>query len=95
MEADEACTLAQLKAIRKELIDPKIGEHRGRLVKTTGDGLLMEFGSVTDGVQGAIQIQEALAERNAAVPTNRRLQFRMGINLGEIITEGEDIYGTG
>ena len=95
MEADEAGTLAQLKSIRKELIDPKIAEHRGRLVKTTGDGLLMEFSSVTDGVQGAIEIQEALAERNSAVPTDRRLLFRMGINLGEIITEGEDIYGTG
>jgi adenylate cyclase len=95
MEADEAGTLAQLKSIRKELIDPKIAEHRGRLVKTTGDGLLMEFFSVTDGVHGAIEIQEALAERNAAVPPDRRLQFRIGINLGEIITEGDDIYGTG
>jgi adenylate cyclase len=95
MEADEAGTLAQLKSIRKELIDPKIAEHRGRLVKTTGDGLLMEFSSVTDGVQSAIEIQEALAERNRTVPTDRRLLFRMGINLGEIITEGEDIYGTG
>ena len=95
MEADEGGTLAQLKSIRKELIDPKIAEHRGRLVKTTGDGLLMEFSSVTDGVQATIEIQEALAERNTAVPTDRRLLFRMGINLGEIITEGEDIYGTG
>jgi adenylate cyclase len=95
MEADEAGTLAQLKSIRKELIDPKIAEHRGRLVKTTGDGLLMEFSSVTDGVQSAIEIQEALAERNRTVPADRRLLFRMGINLGEIITEGEDIYGTG
>jgi adenylate cyclase len=95
MEADESGTLAQLKSIRKELIDPKISEHRGRLVKTTGDGLLMEFFSVTDGVHGAIEIQEAMAERNAAVPADRRLQFRIGINLGEIITEGEDIYGTG
>ena len=63
MEADEAGTLAQLKSIRKELIDPKIAEHRGRLVKTTGDGLLMEFSSVTDGVQATIEIQEALAGR--------------------------------
>ena len=73
MEADESGTLAQLKSIRKELIDPKISEHRGRLVKTTGDGLLMEFFSVTDGVHGAIEIQEAMAERNAAVPADRRL----------------------
>jgi adenylate cyclase len=95
MEADEIGTLDQLRAIRKELIGPKIIEHRGRLVKTAGDGLLMEFGSVTDGVQSAIEIQEAPSERNAAVPAHRRLLFRMGIDLGEIITEGEDIYGTG
>jgi adenylate cyclase len=95
MEADEAGTLSQLKSIRRELIDPKIAEHRGRLVKTTGDGLLMEFSSVTDAVRATVEIQEALAERNQTVPTDRRLLFRMGINLGEIITEGEDIYGTG
>src|ERR1700741_1381905 len=93
--ADEGGTLERLRALRRELIDPKIAEHRGRLVKTTGDGLLMEFLSVTDGVQTAIEIQEALAQRNSAVPADRRLLFRMGINLGEIITEGEDIYGTG
>jgi adenylate cyclase len=92
-KTDEA--LAQLRALRSELIDPKIAEHRGRLVKTTGDGLLMEFSSVTEAVQSALDIQEAMTQRNAAVPPGRRLQFRMGINLGEIITEGEDIYGTG
>ncbi len=95
METDEAGTLAQLRAIRNELIDPKIAEHRGRLVKTTGDGLLIEFSGVTEAVQCALDMQEAMTQRNAAVPVNRRLQFRMGINLGEIITEGEDIYGTG
>ena len=73
MEAEESGTLAQLKSIRKELIDPKISEHPGRLMKTTGDGLLMEFFSVTDGVHGAIEIQEAMAERNAVVSADRRL----------------------
>ncbi len=95
MEADEAGTLEQLRALRRELIDPKIAEHNGRLVKTTGDGLLIEFGSVTEAVQCAIDMQEAMLQRNATVPPDRRLKFRMGINLGEIITEGEDIYGTG
>lgn len=76
METDEAGTLDQLRAIRNELIDPKIAEHRGRLVKTTGDGLLIEFGSVTEAVQSALDIQEAMTQRNAAVPPARRLQFR-------------------
>ena len=93
MEADEAGTL-ELRALRRELIDPKIAEHHGRLVKTTGDGLLIEFGSVTEAVQCAIDMQEAMLQRNATVPADRRLKFRMGINLGEIITEGDDIYGT-
>jgi adenylate cyclase len=95
MEADEAGTLAQLKALRKELIDPKIAEHNGRIVKTTGDGLLIEFGSVTDAVTSSVEIQEALAQRNNSVPEDRRIQFRVGINVGEIIIEGDDIYGTG
>jgi adenylate cyclase len=95
MEADESGTLEQIMALRRELIDPKIAEHNGRLVKTTGDGLLIEFGSVTEAVQCAIDIQEAMAERNETVQPARRLKFRMGINLGEIITEGADIYGTG
>ncbi len=95
MEADESGTFAQLKALRKELIDPKIAEYRGRIVKTTGDGLLLEFASVTDAVQSSVDIQEAMAQRNASVPEDRRIQFRFGINLGEIIIEGNDIYGTG
>ncbi len=74
METDETGTLAQLRSIRNELIDPKIAEHRGRLVKTTGDGLLIEFLSVTEAVQSALDIQEAMTQRNAAVPINRRLQ---------------------
>ena len=95
MEADESGTLAQLKAIRKELIDPKIAEYRGRIVKTTGDGILLEFASVTDAVQSIVDVQEAMAQRNTSVPEDRRIQFRVGINLGEIMIEGDDIYGTG
>lgn len=95
MEADESGTLAQLKALRKELIEPKIAEYRGRVVKTTGDGILLEYASVTDAVQCSVDIQEAMAQRNASVPEDRRIQFRFGINLGEIIIEGDDIYGNG
>ena len=95
MEADESGTMTQLKALREGLIDPKIAEHRGRIVKTTGDGMLAEFASVTDAVQSCVEIQQAMAERNASVPADRRIEFRVGINLGEIIIEGDDIYGTG
>ncbi len=95
MEADEAGTLGQLKALRAEIIDPRIDDHHGRIVKTTGDGLLVEFASVAGAVQSAVEIQEALAERNARVAEERRILFRIGINLGEIIIEGDDIYGNG
>jgi len=95
MEADEAGTLAQLKALRKELIDPKVAEHNGRVFKTTGDGILIEFGSVTGAVTSSVEIQEAIAKRNDSVPEDRRIQFRVGVNLGEIIIEGDDIYGDG
>ncbi len=95
MGEDEEGTLAALKAIRRELGDPKVKEHRGRIVKTTGDGLLIEFASVVDAVRCAVEVQRAMAERNAAVPEARRIQFRMGINLGDIIKDGRDIYGDG
>jgi TolB-like protein/class 3 adenylate cyclase len=95
MGVDEEGTLADLKAIRRELSDPKIKEHRGRIVKTTGDGLLIEFASVVDAVRCAIEVQQAIAERNAQVPEPRRIKFRMGINLGDIIRDGRDIYGDG
>jgi len=95
MEADEAGTLDQLRALRKELIDPKITAHGGRIVKTSGDGLLIEFDSVTEAVTSSVEIQEAMRQRNASVPEDKRISFRVGINLGEIITEGDDIYGTG
>jgi adenylate cyclase len=95
MGTDEEGTLAALKAIRRELADPKIKEHRGRIVKTTGDGLLLEFASVVDAVRCAVEVQRELAERNADVLPDRRIELRMGINLGDIIKDGRDIYGDG
>jgi adenylate cyclase len=95
MGADEEGTLAALKAIRRELGDPKVKEHRGRIVKTTGDGLLVEFASVVDAVRCAVEVQREMAERNANVPPERRIEFRMGINVGDIIRDGRDIYGDG
>ena len=95
MGADEEGTLAALKALRRELADPKIKEHRGRIVKTTGDGLLIEFASVVDAVRCAVEVQREMAERNDDVPPDRRIEFRMGINLGDIIKDGRDIHGDG
>jgi adenylate cyclase len=95
MGADEEGTLRQLKAHRKELVDPKIIEHRGRIVKTTGDGMLVEFVSVVDAVRCAVDIQRGMAERNANVPADRHIQFRIGINVGDIIIDGDDIFGDG
>src|ERR1700720_1031219 len=95
MGADEEGTLAALKAHRRELIDPKIAEHRGRIVKTTGDGALVEFASAVDAVRCATEIQRAMAERNAAIPEDRRIEFRIGINVGDIIIDEGDIYGDG
>jgi TolB-like protein/class 3 adenylate cyclase len=95
MGEDEEGTLAALKAIRRELADPKIKEHRGRIVKTTGDGLLVEFASVVDAVRCAVEVQREMALRNAAIPRAQRIELRMGINLGDIIKDGRDIYGDG
>jgi class 3 adenylate cyclase len=95
MGADEEGTLAGLKAIWRELVDPQIVEHRGRIVKTTGDGLLVEFASVVDAVRCAVDVQREMAERNVAVPTETRIEFRVGINLGDIIIDGDDIFGDG
>jgi adenylate cyclase len=95
MSADEEGTLTALKAIRRELIDPKIAEHGGRLVKTTGDGALVEFASAVDAVRCAMQIQRAMSERNAAIQEDRRIEFRIGINVGDIIVDEGDIYGDG
>ena len=95
MGEDEEGTLAALKAIRRELGDPKVKEHRGRIVKTTGDGLLVEFASVVDAVRCAVETQREMAERNAGIPPSRRIEFRMGINLGDIMIDELDIYGDG
>ena len=93
--ADEEGTLTRLKAYRRELIDPKIAEHRGRIVKTTGDGLLVEFSSVVDALRCATETQTAMAERNAAVPADIRIEFRVGIHQGDIVVEDSDIFGDG
>src|SRR3954471_4465315 len=95
MGADEEGTLAALKLHRRELVDPKISEHRGRIVKTTGDGALIEFASAVDAVRCAIEIQNAMAERNTVIPEDSRIEFRIGINVGDIISDDGDIYGDG
>src|SRR5437899_9557485 len=95
MGADEEGTLAQLKAHRRELVDPKIAEHRGRIVKTTGDGLLVEFGSVVDAVRCAAEVQRGMLDRDRDVTDERRIRFRIGVNLGDIIVDGGDIFGDG
>ena len=95
MGVDEEGTLRQLKAHRKELVDPKITEYRGRIVKTTGDGMLVEFVSVVDAVRCAVDIQRGMAERNAEASADKRIEFRIGINVGDIIIDSNDIYGDG
>ena len=86
---DEEGTLAQLKALRKTLFDPKIAEHHGRVVKNTGDGALVEFASVVDAVRCADEIQRGMAEQNTDVPQDKRIEFRIGIHVGDIIIEDE------
>jgi adenylate cyclase len=95
MGIDEEGTLERLKAHRRELGDPKIREHDGRIVKTTGDGVLVEFSSVVDAVRCAAEIQRAMAFRDINAAEDRCIKFRIGINLGDIIVEGDDIYGDG
>ena len=95
MGADEEGTLAQLKAHRRALVDPKIAEHRGRIVKTTGDGLLVEFASVVDALRCAVELQRGMAQRNVEVPQDKRIDFRVGIHQGDIIIDGDDIFGDG
>ena len=95
MGADEEGTLERLKALRRELLDPKIAEHHGRIVKTTGDGLLVEFASVVDAVRCAVEVQQAMPERNTGVAADSRIELRIGINLGDVIVEGDDLYGDG
>src|ERR1700751_6016590 len=93
MGANEEGTLNRLKAHRRELVDPKIKQHHGRIVKTTGDGLLAEFPSVVDAARCAVEVQRAMVDRNAEVAENERITFRFGINLGDVIIDGDDIYG--
>jgi TolB-like protein/class 3 adenylate cyclase len=95
MEADENGTLERLKAIRAELIDPRIAERHGRIVKTTGDGMLVEFGSVVDALRCATEVQARMAERNAAVSVDPRIELRIGIHQGDIVVEDGDIFGDG
>ena len=95
MGADEVGTLRALKIIRRELADPAISKHHGRVVKTTGDGILIEFPSVIDAVACAVAIQNGMAARNAGVPEDKRIVFRVGINIGDIIVDEADIHGDG
>src|SRR6266480_655784 len=95
MGTNEAGTLAALKALQTDFIDGKIAEHHGRIVKQTGDGMLVEFPSVVNAVACATEVQRGMRDRNADVPGDRRIQFRIGVNLGDVIVEGEDIFGDG
>jgi adenylate cyclase len=95
MGADEEGTHERLKAHLRELVEPKIGEHRGRTVKSTGDGFLAEFVSVVDAVRCAAELQRGMAGRNADIPEDKRIAFRVGINLGDVIAEEHDIFGDG
>src|SRR3984893_1998157 len=95
MGADEEGTHERLKAHFRELVDPKIAEHRGRIVKNTGDGFLAEFPSVVDAVRCAVEVQRGMADREPEVTEERRIRFRSGVNLGDVIVEGHDIFGDG
>ncbi len=92
---DEAGTLEALRAHREKLIEPKVAEHDGRVVKLMGDGILAEFPSAVEAVQCAVQIQHTMGERSSEVPEDKRITFRIGINIGDIVVEGDDIYGDG
>src|SRR5262249_39342416 len=95
MGLDEEGTLRDLKAHRSALLDPKVYEHRGRIVKTTGDGALIEFQSIVDAVRCAAEMQRGMAERNFYVPAEKRIEFRIGVHQGDIIVDGGDIFGDG
>src|SRR5438270_10721230 len=95
MGADEEGTHERLKGHLGELVNPKIAEHRGRIVKNTGDGFLAEFASVIDAVRCAVEVQRGMADRNAGAPPEKRIEFRVGINLGDVIAEEHDIFGDG
>src|SRR5215469_6349873 len=94
--ADEDRTLARLRALRSDLIDPTVSVHKGRVIKRTGDGTLVEFRSVVDAVRCAIEVQNGMLERNAGLPPERRLEFRIGIHLGDVVEESDgDLMGDG
>jgi adenylate cyclase len=93
--ADEEDTIARLRTLRRELIDPTLASHAGRIVKTTGDGILIEFASVVDAVRCAVEVQRGMASRNGDVPPEKRIEFRIGINLGDVVVEGDDLLGDG
>ncbi len=95
MGRDEERTLANLKSFRKALVDPAIAAHRGRIVKTTGDGMLVEFASAVDAARCAVEVQRGMAGQNADVPQDLRIEFRIGIHLGDIIIDDNDIFGDG
>src|SRR5215469_11063233 len=95
MGTDEEATHERLKAHLRDLIEPKIARHRGRVVKNTGDGFLAEFQSVVDAVRCAVEVQRGMADRNGAAPPETRIDFRIGINLGDVIAEEHDIFGDG
>src|ERR1700730_86609 len=95
MGADEEGTLARLNAHRREFLEPTVAEYRGRIVKRTGDGILVEFGSAVDATRCAIQTQRGMAQRNADVPAEQRIEIRIGIHVGDIIIEEGDIFGDG
>src|SRR5207253_7339285 len=95
MGRNEESTLAQLKMLRKTLVDPVIAAHRGRIVKTTGDGVLVEFASAVDAARSAVEVQRKIAGQNAAVPQETRIEFRIGIHIGDIIFDVDDIFGDG
>jgi adenylate cyclase len=95
MGSDEEGTLARLKVVRKALVDPAIASHRGRIVKTIGDGMLVEFASAVDAVRSAVEVQRSMAEQNATVPQDQRIDFRIGIHVGDILIDDNDIFGDG
>src|SRR3954470_12332891 len=95
MELDEESTLSLLMTHQRECVEPNITCFGGRIVKATGDGLLVEFGSLTNALRAAIRVQTEMAERNANTPEERRIVYRIGVNFGDVIVEGEDIFGAG
>src|SRR5437764_8905864 len=95
MGANESGTLAALDALRTDFVNPKISEHQGRIVKLTGDGMLVEFPSVVNAVACAAELQRGFRKRNAGAPQDQRIEFRMGVNVGDVIVQGEDIFGDG